>query len=105
MSWDYQLAKKLKSIGGSGGASPSHLEGTIVSTSPLTVSLCGGEIMAPPMALDCVVCAQGFYRDRTTGHLYLETWKTGDRVVCAIVEQKAIILGKLGGTGWSIPVR
>ena len=103
MSWDFDVAKEIKKTPKSGA--PSILEGTVVSTSPLTVSLCDGEVMAPPMKLDCVVAAQGFYRDKNNGHLYLETWKTGDKVVCCLMGQIVVILGRLGGTAWTIPVR
>lgn len=103
MSWDYEVAKEIRRPVQSGA--PSILEGTVVSTAPLTVSLCDGEVMAPPMPLNCVVAAQGFYRDKNNGHLYLETWKTGDKVVCGLMGQTVVILGRLGGTAWSIPVR
>ena len=103
MSWDHDLAKEIRRPAKSGP--PSILEGKVVSTSPLTVSLCNGEVMAPPMALNCVVAAQGFYRDKDTGHLHLERWKTGDKVVCCLMGQTVVILGRLGGTAWSIPVR
>ena len=103
MSWEYELAKEVRRPAPSGP--PSILEGKVVSTAPLTVSLCDGEVMAPPMALNCVVAAQGFYRDKYNGHLYLETWRTGDKVVCGLMGQTVVILGRLGGTAWSIPVR
>ena len=103
MSWEYELAKEVRRSAQSGP--PSILEGKVVSTAPLTVSLCDGEVMAPPMALNCVVAAQGFYRDKDNGHLYLEKWKTGDKVVCGLMGQTVVILGRLGGTAWSIPVR
>lgn len=103
MSWDFDVAKEIKRVPKSGA--PSILEGTVVSTAPLTVSLCGGEVMAPPMPLDCVVAAQGFYRNKDNGHLYLEKWNTGDKVVCCLMGQTVVILGRLGGTAWTIPVR
>ena len=103
--WDYELAREIRRGGQMGNHAPATLEGKIVSTAPLTVSLYGGEIMAPPMALDCVVAAQGFYRDIDNGHLYLETWKIGDKVVCCLMGQTVVILERLGGTAWSIPVR
>lgn len=103
MSWDYEVAKEIRKP--SKSVTPAILEGEVVSASPLRVSLCDGEVMAPPMALDCVVAAQGFYRDKTSGHLYLEKWKTGDRVVCCLMGQTVVILGRLGGTAWGIPVR
>ena len=103
MSWDFDVAKEIKKTPKSGA--PTILEGTVVSTAPLTVSLCDGEVMAPPMKLDCVVMAQGLYRDALDGHLYLETWKTGDKVVCGLMGQTVVILGRLGGTAWAIPTR
>ena len=103
MSWDFDVAKEIKKTPKSGA--PTILEGTVVSTAPLTVSLCDGEVMAPPMALNCVVAAQGFYRDKYNGHLYLETWRTGDKVVCGLMGQTVVILGRLGGTAWTIPTR
>ena len=103
MSWEYELAKEVRRPAPSGP--PSILEGKVVSTAPLTVSLCDGEVMAPPMKLDCVVMAQGLYRDALDGHLYLESWKTGDKVVCCLMGQTVVILGRLGGTAWTIPVR
>ena len=45
MDWDYQLAKRLKKAGAQ-RPSPPGLEGEVVSTSPLTISLYGGEVMA-----------------------------------------------------------
>lgn len=96
-----------KKLGGAGRVppSPALLSGTVVKLSPLTVSLCDGEVMAPPMELNCVVAAQGFYRDKDNGHLYLEKWKTGDKVVCGLMDKTVVILGRLGGTAWAIPVR
>ena len=103
MSWEYELAKEVRRPAQSGP--PSILEGKVVSTAPLTVSLCDGEVMAPPMALNCVVAAQGFYRDKDDHHLYLEQWAVGDRVCCALMGGTVVILGRLGGTGWTIPER
>ena len=65
----------------------------------------GGEVMAPPLPLDAVVGAQGLYRDAKSGSLYLETWKTGDRVCCALMGGTVVILGRIGGTNWTIPER
>ena len=103
MSWDLEVAKEIRRTFQSGD--PAILEGTVVSTSPLTVSLCDGEVMAPPMELNCVVAAQGFYRDKNNGHLYLEKWSIGDKVVCGLMGQTVVILGRMGGTAWTIPVR
>ena len=106
MSWDYEFAAALSKLGNrqsTGG--PSLLEGTVVNTRPLTVSFAGGEVMAPPMKLDAVVCAQGVYRDAEDNQLYLDRWQTGDRCICCLVGDTAIILGKLGGPDWTFPVR
>ena len=104
MSWDYELANEIRRVGRV-PPSPALLRGTVVKLSPLTVSLCDGEVMAPPMELNCVVAAQGFYRDKDNGHLYLEKWKTGDMVVCGLMGKTVVILGRLGGTAWAIPTR
>ena len=103
-NWDYELAKKMKSSKPS-TASPPILEGVVARVSPLTVSLCGGEVMAPPLPLDAVVGAQGLYRDAKSGSLYLETWKAGDRVCCALMGGTVVVLGRIGGTNWTIPER
>ena len=81
MSWDYELAKEIRR-GGRGSGSPALLRGTVVSTSPLTISLCDGEVMAPPLPLECVSSAQG-------------TWVIGQRVICGLVDNGAVILGRL----------
>ena len=104
-AWDYELARKLKRQTSASATAPTILEGTVVRVSPLTVSLCGGEVMAPPLPLDAVVGAQGLYRNKDNEHLYLETWKAGDRVCCALMGGTVVILGRLGGTNWTIPER
>nr|DAF51060.1 MAG TPA: hypothetical protein [Siphoviridae sp. ctFIm6] len=83
MSWEYELAREIKRP--AGGGSPALLRGTVVKTEPLTISLCGGEVMAPPMALECVSSARG-------------VWTRGERVVCGLDGQTVIILGRLGGS-------
>lgn len=103
-SWDYEFAKKFKSVQPS-AIPPSILEGTVARVSPLTVSLCGGEVMAPPLALSTVAAAQGFYRDKDNHHLYLEEWAVGDRVCCAIMGGTVVILGRLVSPSWTIPER
>ena len=102
-AWDYALARALRDL--PKGQIPALVEGTVVSAAPLTVSLYGGEVMAPPAPLQVLFCAQGFYRDKDNGHLYLEKWKTGDKVVCGLMGKTVVILGRLGGTAWAIPVR
>lgn len=103
MDWAYKLAKELKAI--PADKRPELMEGSVVSTGPLTVSLYGGEVMAPPAKLEALFCAQGFYRDKDNGHLYLETWKTGDRVLCAWVGKTVVILGRLAAPDEQIKVR
>lgn len=100
---EYELAKELKKR--PAGKRPELMEGTVVSTGPLTVSLYGGEVMAPPSKLEALFCAQGFYRDKNDGHLYLETWKTGDRVLCAWMGKTVVILGRLAAPGEQMEVR
>lgn len=93
-AWDYELAKELRNLG-QRKERPEILEGTVVSVSPLTVSLYGGEVMAPPAPLEALFCAQGFYRNEHTGHLELETWKAGDRVCCCWMGKTVVVLGRL----------
>ena len=69
-AWDYELARELRGLGRGAGRT-EILEGTVVSVSPLTVSLFGGKVMAPPAPLQTLFCAQGFYRDADSGHLEL----------------------------------
>lgn len=47
-AWDYALARALRDL--PKGQIPALVEGTVVSAAPLTVSLYGGEVMAPPGA-------------------------------------------------------
>lgn len=104
MSLDYELARELRRLGGE-ESGPMILEGTVVKTAPLTVSLYGGEVMAPPMPLETAFCAQGFYRSRSDGHLYLDAWRTGDRAVCCIMGRTLVVLGKLAAPDRQIEVR
>lgn len=102
-AWEYVLAKELKNL--SAGKRPELMEGTVVATGPLTVSLYGGEVMAPPAKLEALFCAQGFYRDSNDGHLYLETWQVGDRVLCGWMGKTVVILGRLAAPGEQLEVR
>ncbi len=95
--WDYALAKALRGLHKT--QRPELTEGTVVSTAPLTVSLYGGEVMAPPAKLETVFCAQGFYRSKTDGRLYLEDWRKGDRVLCGWLGKSVVILGRLAAPG------
>ena len=47
MTWDYELARRIRA-GQERREAPAGLEGEVVRTDPLTVSLYGGEVMAPP---------------------------------------------------------
>ena len=77
MDWDYQLAKRLKQPEKK-RPSPPGIEGEVVSTSPLTVSLYGGEVMAPPAPLAVVESAPGY---TVSGHAIQKLpWHVGDRV-------------------------
>lgn len=46
MTWDYELARRIRA-GQERREAPAGLEGEVVRTDPLTVSLYGGEVMAP----------------------------------------------------------
>lgn len=80
MSWDYELAKELRGI--QTDRRPELTEGEVVSVSPLTVSLYGGEVMAPPVGLGTIA---GF------------SWYKGDRLLCAWLGKSVVILGRLSG--------
>lgn len=92
MSWDYEFAGKLKEM----AAPPTGtalLEGVVVSTAPLTFSLYGGEIMAPPMPLNVTEPAAGY---TVSGHSIQKLpWKTGDRAACAMLGKALVVLGRL----------
>lgn len=80
MSWDYELAGRIK--GQKRESLSTCLEGKVVSTAPLTISLYGGEVMAPPAPLTIVASANGH-------------WEIGDKVVCAWMGKTLVILGRL----------
>lgn len=81
MSWDYDLAKEIRRSTKT-GAAPLLIKGTVVKTSPLTVAVCDGEVLAPPMPLECVSSAQG-------------NWVVGQKVICCLVDNTLVILGRL----------
>lgn len=83
MDWDYAMAKKLKIMAGRTAASSPFLEGTVVRKQPLTVSLCGGEVMAPPLKI------------RLTGRLAGSTWEPGQHVLCAIMDKSLVLIDRL----------
>lgn len=101
--WDYELARELKKL--PAGKQPELTEGTVVSAAPLTVSLYGGEVMAPPAPLQVLFCAQGFYRSASDGHLYPEKWTVGDRVLCGWMGKTVVILGRLAEPGEQVKER
>ncbi len=103
-AWDYELARELRGLGRGAGRT-EILEGTVVSVSPLTVSLFGGKVMAPPAPLQTLFCAQGFYRDADSGHLELESWKSGDRVCCCWMGKTVVVLGRLSEPDEALDVR
>lgn len=102
-AWDYELARELRQL--PAGKRPELMEGTVVSVTPLTVSLYGGEVMAPPAELKVLFCTQGFYRYEYDGHLYLERWKPGDRVLCGWMGKTVVILGRLAAPDEQMKVR
>ena len=92
MDWDYQLAKRLKQPEKK-RPSPPGIEGEVVSTSPLTVSLYGGEVMAPPAPLAVVESAPGY---TVSNHAIQKLpWQVGDRVVCCWMGKTLVVLGRL----------
>ena len=89
MSWDYELARAMRPQ----KQGPPGLEGKVVSTVPLTISLLDGEVMAPPAALAVVEGAPG---DTVTEHAIQRLpWRVGDRVVCIWMGKALVILGRL----------
>lgn len=82
MDWDYQLAKRLKQEKERRSGSPG-LEGVVVSDSPLTISLYGGEVMAPPAQLILVDSLRGL------------DWEAGERVVCIWMDKALVVLGRI----------
>lgn len=102
-AWDYELARELRRL--PTGKRPELMEGKVVSTAPLTISLYEGEVMAPPAKLEVLLCAQGFYREDSNGHLYPEPWRTGDRVLCGWMGKTVVILGRLAAPEEQLEVR
>lgn len=92
MSWDYELAREIKQRG-KPPSGTALLEGTVEQTAPLTVSLYGGEIMAPPMPLRVTASAPGYELSDHT--LYLHQWQKGERVACAMMGKTLVVLGRL----------
>lgn len=92
MTWDYELAQEIKKRG-KPPSGTALLEGTVVKTAPLTISLYGGEIMAPPMKLEVTASAPGYELSNHT--LYLHQWQEGERVACALMGKTLVVLGRL----------
>ena len=82
MSWDYDLAKRIKQGQGQRSSS-TGLEGKVEKTSPLTICLYGGEVMAPPAELILVDSLRGV------------DWDRGDRVVCIWMGKALVVLGRI----------
>lgn len=84
-NWDYALAQGMvqRMKRSQSGAAPTMLEGKIAATAPLTVSLCGGEVMAPPLKL--AVLESGNCK-----------WHIDDKAVCCLMGATVVILGRLG---------
>ena len=96
MDWDYQLARRLNQSERK-RPSPPGIEGEVVSTSPLTVSLYGGEVMAPPAPLAVVESAPGY---TVSNHSIQKLpWRVGDRVVCCWMGKRLVVLGRIPNTG------
>ena len=92
MSWAYTFAQELKKLGRTGGPS-SLVEGEVVRTNPLTVSLYGGEVMAPPLPLRVAAAAPGY--TLVDHQLSPYQWQGGERVVCGWLGKAVVILGRL----------
>ena len=94
MALDYELARTLRGLGRGGGASPL-LEGEVVSTAPLTVSVYNGEVMAPPAPIAVLPGASGYeVRDH---QLVSRPWEAGNRAVCGWMGQTLVVLGRWEG--------
>ena len=76
MTWDYELARRIRA-GQERREAPAGLEGEVVRTDPLTVSLYGGEVMAPPAPLKVVEHAPGTRSSNTSSGSCPGTWGTG----------------------------
>ncbi|MDN0031608.1 hypothetical protein QVN85_01705 [Oscillibacter valericigenes] len=92
MSWEQEFAGAMKEL----GKKPSGtalLEGTVVSIAPLTFSLYGGEVMAPPMPLAVTESAAGY---TVVSHSIQKLpWHVGDRAACAMMGKTLVVLGRL----------
>ena len=92
MTWDYELARRIRA-GQERREAPAGLEGEVVRTDPLTVSLYGGEVMAPPAPQKVVEHAPGY---TVVKHVNRKlSWNVGARVVCCWMGKSVVILGRL----------
>ena len=79
MSWDYELARAMRPQ----QQGPPGLEGRVVSTAPLTISLLDGEVEGAP----------GY---TVTEHTIQRLpWQVGDRAACIWMGKTLVILGRL----------
>ena len=89
MNWDYELARAMRPQ----KQGPPGLEGRVVSTAPLTISLLNGEVMAPPAALAVVEGAPGY---TVSEHAIQRLpWRVGDRAACIWMGKSLVVLGRL----------
>ena len=91
MDWDYALAARMKRRDGEGR--PPCVEGRVEACDPFTVSLYGGEVMAPPAPLAVVESAPGY---TVSDHAIQKLpWQVGDRVACLWMGRVLVVLGRL----------
>lgn len=81
MAWDHELASAIKKQ--PRVAQPYYI-GTVVHTSPLTLSLLGGEILAPPVPV------------LQTATAAAQTWVAGDQAAC-LLGASLLVLDKVQG--------
>lgn len=82
MSWDYDFAQELKALKSTQAGAPL-LEGSIVSKQPLTISLYGGEVMAPPLPL------------RLTATAAAIKWEPGQSALCAMMGKTLVVIDRM----------
>lgn len=81
MSWDYELASELKKLGRQ-PKTTSYCEATVERENPLTFSVLGGEVLAPPLRLTMTQTARA------------RSWETGDKAA-ALFGSGLVILDKI----------
>lgn len=82
MKWDYEMAKELKKLAPKSGHS-ALMEGKVVRLVPLTLSLYGGQVMAPPMPLRMTELASG------------REWKLGQTALCVPLGKSLVVIDRL----------